>query len=293
MTTAELRLSVVIPTFNRAEKLERVLQAIRGQVAAPRFEVIVVDDGSMDRTPEVLATHPWVRSIRLTNGGPARARNAGWRAAHAEVVVFTDDDVVPSRLWLAELDQAFRATDAVAIGGTIRSLSRGFIEDFVTAERLVDHGRDDLQVRFLVTANMAIARSALAELGGFDETFPLAAGEDTDLSFRLRKRGFRLAVSAQALVLHDHRTAVGALLRTYHRHGIARAHLGRLHPDFGLGAQTRSMFGPGYWIGRYRWYRGGEHTPARALCYCVIRACGLFAYAAGLVRGSRSPWKWE
>lgn len=287
---AEPKLSVVVPTFNRRRRLERLLQSIEAQVGAPPFEVIVVDDGSTDGTGDTLQAHPICRYLRMTNGGPARARNAGWRIARGEVVVFTDDDVVPSDTWLRDMEAAMRDTGAAAVGGVVRSLTTGFVEDFVTAERLVDHGRDDGEVRFLVTANLAVKRSVLESVGGFDETFPLAAGEDTDLSFRLRKAGHRLAVVPSAEVGHDHRTDPRALLRTYHRHGLARAHLGTLHPDLGLGRQARSMMGPVYWWRRYRWYRHGGRSRLRSACFCVMRAVGLASYAAGVLRGRRRPW---
>src|SRR6185503_13295826 len=86
----ELRLSVVIPTYNRRERLERVLKALERQDTKPsEFEVVVVDDGSTDGTSAWLSSQPMtyrLRSLSLQNGGPARARNAGVETATAPLV---------------------------------------------------------------------------------------------------------------------------------------------------------------------------------------------------------------
>src|SRR4051794_38960457 len=90
--------TVVIPTRDRAARLVAALEALRGQTLEPeRFETLVVDDGSSDDTGEALAGLTGdgrliVRVLTLPGDGPAAARNAGWRAARAPLVAFTDDD---------------------------------------------------------------------------------------------------------------------------------------------------------------------------------------------------------
>src|SRR3954451_3114007 len=117
------QVAVVVPTHNRAALLPRLADALAGQLGV-EFEVVVVDDGSTDATPAELRRLVSEERLRIVplrldpNGGPARARNAGWRATSADVVVFTDDDCVPQPGWLAALVK--RVDDAdVVIGQTL------------------------------------------------------------------------------------------------------------------------------------------------------------------------------
>jgi GT2 family glycosyltransferase len=289
--TAELApaISVVVPTYMRADLLARLLARLEA-VSAPDggFEVIVVDDGSTDGTADVVArSNLPVRYVRQENSGPATARNRGWQLATAPIVAFTDDDCVPDDKWLVDLAAAFDASpDVAAIGGDIQPLVDGFRARFVQAERLVGHGADERGVRYLVTANAAVRTDALRAVGGFDEQFPGAAGEDTDLGFRLRAAGHRLAVTGSARTLHDHRIGWRALFRTYRKHGRARALLAQLHPDAGIGASTRSMATPRYWVNRYRYYRRSVGR-TEAIAFVGLRMVGLACYARGAFgRGS-------
>jgi hypothetical protein len=102
------RVSVVIPTFRRPDLLSRCLEAVCAQSLAPdAYEVIVADDGHSDETRTLVERFdardgPAVRYVRPQGGrGPAVARNAGWRAARADLIAFTDDDTVPASDWLA------------------------------------------------------------------------------------------------------------------------------------------------------------------------------------------------
>ena len=291
MRTAELApaVSVVIPTYMRAASLDRLLSMLES-VDRPLggFEVIVVDDGSSDRTAEVVSGAAIsVRYVHQENSGPATARNRGWQLASAPIVVFTDDDCVPSSSWLVDMAAALDANpEFAAVGGAIRPLADGFRARFVQAERLVDHGADERGVRYLVTANAAVRTVALSAVGGFDERFPGAAGEDTDLGFRLRAAGYRLGVTGSGLVHHDHRIGWRALFRTYHKHGRARSSLARLHPDAGIGASMRSMMTPAYWVRRYCMYRR-ESGRLESLAFVALRAVCLASYARGAFSRAR------
>jgi glycosyltransferase involved in cell wall biosynthesis len=280
MTDASV--SVVVPTFNRAGSLDRLLHAIACcEQPSGGFDVIVVDDGSTDQTAEVVERHPGVRYLRQQNSGPATARNRGWRSAQGDVVVFTDDDTLPDRRWLVELVEDLGSMDAV--GGQVRPLVPGYLADFVQLEQHVSHGVDDDGVRYLVTANCAWRRRALEELEGFDEGFSDASGEDTDLTLRARAAGLSLGVTPRAAVAHDNRTSLRGLMRTYFKHGRSRRAVVVANPSAGWGARRRSMLGPAYWLRRYRYYRAAGVSRARALGYVALRLIGLTAYAAGIV----------
>src|SRR4051794_16001833 len=111
--------AVVVPTRNRAERLGALLESLATQ-EGPEFEVIVVDNASDDDTQAVIA-NAGARSIRLDEPmGPAVARNRGWRSADAQLVVFTDDDVVAQPGWLDALARMHaRDPEAIVQGRTV------------------------------------------------------------------------------------------------------------------------------------------------------------------------------
>ena len=275
-------MSVVVATYNRAASLDRLLTAIAAQhdlVIAP--EVVVVDDGSTDDTAAVVARHGH-RRVVTGHVGPAVARNAGWRAAQGEVIVFTDDDCVPATDWLAGLLAACADEGVDGVGGGIVPLLHGYFEDFSHAERLADHGvAADGTVRYLVTANAAYRRSALERVGGFDETFPRPAGEDVDLSARVAETGGRLALAPNAVVAHDYRRGMRPLVRTYWRHGAARSRLARAHTSLATGNAARRAAGPAALRERYRRYRSLA-SPGRAASYVALRTACVGVFVAGL-----------
>lgn len=199
----EARVSVVVATRNRAEMLSRLLVALTEQSVSPdEFEVIVVDDGSTDRTPEVLRSAGEnglrMRDVRVERGGPARARNAGWRLATAPLVAFTDDDCIPTPGWLSAKLEAAERSPAAAIQGRTEVDPRD-------AEHAGPYSRT-LEVTekgpFYPTCNMTYPRGMLERLGGFDEAYPLPGGEDTDLAWRALESAARIEYEPRAIVYH-------------------------------------------------------------------------------------------
>ena len=291
MPDSEPAITVVVPTYNRAASLARLLDALADcMTPAGGADVVVVDDGSTDGTADVVRrSRAGARYVRQGNRGPAAARNTGWQLARSPIVAFTDDDTRPDRRWLVDLVDELEARPGLAgLGGNVLPLRPSFLADFVQLERLVGHGADERRVRFLVTANAAYRTEALRAVGGFDERFPIPAGEDPDLSFRVAGRGGELGVTSRATVLHDHRTSVRSLFRTYYRHGLVRPRLAAAHPGLGIGPPARAMVGPGYWVSRFRYYRRAGRTGAEAAAYCALRAIGLACFAAGVAAGRRA-----
>jgi len=189
-----------------------------------------VDDGSTDGTSALARRYP-VRVIEQPRHGPAAARNAGARRACGDVVVFTDSDCVPEPAWLARLLTGFRDADTVGVGG-----SYGMGDDASLLARLIHeeivarHGRFGDEVDFLGSFNVAYRRDAFHDVGGFDETFLRASGEDNDLAYRLQDAGGILRFVPDARVAHYHPTRLWPYLRTQARHGYWRMKLYRKHP---------------------------------------------------------------
>ncbi|MGQ9516861.1 MAG: glycosyltransferase [Anaerolineae bacterium] len=197
--------SVVVPTYNRARVLRRCLEALTAQDYLGRLEIIVVDDGSTDETPlvaEEFAQHNNVRFLRQANRGPAVARNRGIRAAGGDIIVFTDDDCLVPRDWVRRLVQGYRMHPGVAgVGGRLEppaAYREHPIAQYEHSEGREVYGAGDVEVIGGFdcpaggTNNMSYRREVLEEVGGFDEDFPYAAGEDADLKWRICQRGARL-----------------------------------------------------------------------------------------------------
>jgi GT2 family glycosyltransferase len=231
--------SVVIATHNRIDRLRALLGSLAAQTLAPdQFEVVVVDDGSSDGTAELLAagalvaagTPPvrWLR--RELGGGPATARNDGWRAAGAPLIAFTDDDCEAAPEWLAEALAAAAAHPGAVIQGRVDPLpaEAHLISPFVRTLRV--HGDGP----YYQTCNIFYPRELLEDLGGFDAaSYPVPGGEDTDLAWRAIEAGAPTAYAPSAQVFHAV-SQIGALgrlrvaarwgrtLQVYRRHPAAR-----------------------------------------------------------------------
>lgn len=228
--------SVVVPTCNRAERLARLLEALERQDhPVDRFEVIVVDDASTDATPEVIEAAMTRSALRLRplrmsrNGGPAPARNRGWRAAAADVVAFVDDDCTPDPGWVGAMAAAFADDDRLGVVQGHTSDSPGPVSPW-TVSRTVSG-----PTPWFEGCNIAYRRAALEATGGFDEVIGWY-GEDTAAAWKVLDAGWRSGFAGAAVVEHDlEERGVGWRIR----HGWLEGNLVELagrHP--GLRAQA-------------------------------------------------------
>lgn len=227
-----MRLSVVVPTCGRPELLVRCLHGVCSQtLAADAYEVIVVDDGRSEATRRLVSTmaedfeHPRLRYVRPGGPrGPAAARNAGWRAAHGEVIAFTDDDTVPLEDWLAQgLAAMERGRWAALAGRVVVPLDAG---------APTDHARmtQGLERTEFVTANAFVQRDALLRVHGFDERFTRAWREDSDLQFRLQDEAGPVGRVETAVVLHPVRRERWGVSLRQQRNAFFEALLYAKHP---------------------------------------------------------------
>lgn len=229
------RTSVVIPAYNAEKTLGACLHAVYQQDSGKAaIEVIVIDDGSTDGTPDVARSFG-ARVISQRNGGPAAARNAGWRAATGDWIAFTDADCIPSRSWLRLLVQAAEATSVPSIGAagkTVGFESRTAAARFcdlagsLDAERHLAHPK----FPFAPSANLMYRRSALEAVGGFDERF--VSYETCDLHWRMRRRVTGPFVyERRAVVFHRHRESWEAFWRQQYSYGIGYGQFVLSHSD--------------------------------------------------------------
>lgn len=221
-----IRFSVIVPTRNRPELLDRCLTAL-ASLDYPRaaFEVLVVDDGSDPPPDSVIARHAahlTLRCLRQPGDGPARARNAALQQALGEYVVFTDDDCAPDPHWLRAFDAAFTHAPAAAFGGRIDDAPENSIFGAASQILVTFHYRDAHSIpqglRFFCSNNLAFPRTALLQLGGFDTSFPLAAAEDRDLCARWLQRA-EMHFLATAIVYHRQSLNLRSFWAQHYRYG--------------------------------------------------------------------------
>jgi GT2 family glycosyltransferase len=184
---SDVEICVCISTRNRASLLAGLVETLEEQtIAKDRFEVIIVDNGSTDeswtRLRDLAASTP-VNLTVLRNppgGGPAAGRNRAWRASVAPLCAFTDDDCRPEPTWLATA-LVYMATQVIAAGAVRPPVDQeALIGPF---SRIVVSAAP--HAAWAATANLLVLRSALETVGGFDERYLQACGEDTDLALRI------------------------------------------------------------------------------------------------------------
>ena len=269
--------TLVVPTRGRAAYLEVTLDSLSRQHTGTPFELIVVDDGATDATPEVAGRF----GARLIRHGERRslnaARNTGLREAAADLVAFVDDDVLVPPGWLdAIVEGAARHPDVEAFGGPIRARFEGDAPRSCGREdppiTTLDLGPEDVDAEMVWGANFAVRRSAVERIGEFDETLDRGHGDEEDWLLRLRAAGGRIVYLADAGL--EHRRAPGdsglrSLARAaYHRGRGARSSDMRRGSAPGLGGELRVLAGCGWHTLRRACPQGvimGAHSAGRVV----------------------------
>lgn len=223
--------SIIVPSFNRPERLRGCLGALGALEGGP-YDVVVVDDGSGEPLAPVVAEFGGLaRCLRQDNAGPAAARNAGAAAARAGFLAFTDDDCRPEPGWVAALLARHGGEAGRLVGGRVVNL----LPDnpyAAASQSLCDFlyewwGAEAGEMPFFTSNNMGLSRDRFEALGGFDTSFPLAAGEDRDFGLRWRAAGGSLAYAPGAVVGHAHALTLKGFLRQHANYGRGAHHLHR------------------------------------------------------------------
>lgn len=275
------RVSVVVCAYDAERTMEACLESLR-HLNYPDYEVVVVNDGSRDRTlaiSEDVARRyaadpegPKLVLISQPNKGLSVARNVGAAAATGEIVAYTDSDCVPDPDWLYFLVYKFVRHGFIAVGGPNFPPPE---PSLVPAAVAVSPGGpthvllDDEVAEHIPGCNMAFTKQAIAEVQGFEPIFA-AAGDDVDFCWRLQNRGHAVGFSPAATVWHYRRNTVQAYLKQQMGYGKAEALLYFKHP------YRFNMLGQSRWLGRIY----GELTTAvlsrRPVIYFGAFGRGLF-----------------
>ena len=241
------KITVIIPTRNRKTTLRKALLSYQFQISDPAdYDMIIVDDGSVDGTSEDVAEwideFPFhVELITQPPGGPARARNRAIRQAKGELVLITGDDIIPhQRMIQAHLDAHRDNHEShIAVLGFIDWHPDLQITDFMDYITKVDghqfayhHITDpnDVNYGYFYTSNISLKTSFLKQSDMFSEQFRFAACEDIELGYRLKQRGMRMIFVSEAIGYHLHPMDLESFSHRQFRVGQMMALLLHLHP---------------------------------------------------------------
>lgn len=208
---SDVQASVIVPTWNRPELLGKTLEGFATQQDAPPFEVLVVENGSAV-TESLRSRFPQFHFFQRMERGVCAARNLGLRQARGELLIFLDDDVLPSpRLVAAHLHAQRGSANRVVIGRIDFTQDRT-AQCFGVARNAADSNRWTQRMlqtpgvyrapADFATGNFSLRRDLLQKVGGFDEAFDPYGGEEMDLALRLEQEGAQFVFEARACGLH-------------------------------------------------------------------------------------------
>jgi len=202
-------ISVIIPVYNGKETISKTLDSLLNQTYPKnKYEIIIVDDESTDGTPELVKKYvkkypKLIRFYRQKHKGPAAARNLGAKKVKGEILLFT------------------------------RTRQKGLIAKFAQME--IDDRYNRMKKRkyidFIGTYSAGYRKDIFFKFGGFDESFPVASGEDPELSFKISKSGYKMVFNDRAVVYHKHPNSLLSYLKQKFWRAYWRVLLYKKHPD--------------------------------------------------------------
>jgi glycosyltransferase involved in cell wall biosynthesis len=236
------KVSVVIPTWNRADLLARTIDKIEHQtLSRDLYEVLVIDNDSTDDTQKVVSqksrVYPQLKTFSQSKRGAAATRNVGIRAAAGDIILFIDDDIqAEPNLIETHWQYHQKHSNSSIIGGLITPWSdstdaflrylrdRGIFNPYSIACGPMDFS-------YYHTGNVSTARSVLLDVGGFNEQFAVYGMEDIELGYRLERRGSRMVHGPDAKAVHEYFPTYPQFIRRCEQAGYSLGKLIELHPE--------------------------------------------------------------
>jgi glycosyltransferase involved in cell wall biosynthesis len=213
--------SIIVPVYNGQQTIAACIESLLAQeYPRERYEILVVDNNSTDRTAEIVQQYPVTLLHEQGVQTPAAARNRGIQAARGEILALLDADCIAVPAWMRFLVSGLSEPGVGAVSGPIEATQpRTLVEQFFAEQNpLLVHDRGPFVS--LLTCNMACDRALVEQLGSFDERLPTI--EDLDLGWRIQSTAKKQIVYAPgALVYHQYRSSVRGLFHAYRRYGLS------------------------------------------------------------------------
>ena len=229
-----MKISVIVPAYNAQKTIHQSIEALLAQeYPKERYEVIIIDDGSSDGTADVVKAYP-VKYMHQRNQGPATARNAGAREAGGEIILFTDSDCVPFANWIAEMVKPFEDKEVVAVKGAYKNKQKSMVARFAQLEfeERFEMLKKAESIDMVDTYSAGYRKDIFLQMGGFDPYFPVANNEDTELSYRMSKLGYKMVFNPNAIVYHlNHPSSIRRYTKLKFWRGYWRTVVYKRFPD--------------------------------------------------------------
>jgi len=235
------KVSIIIPTKNNGDILERCLSSIKNlDYPEDEKEIIIVDGHSTDDTPEIAQKYG-CRLIFEDKGVISYARDLGTKHARGEFIAFTDADCIVHKNWIKELMEQFNDEKIAAVGGpnitpendTEFAKCVGDVLSFLSkpGARYGLEGGEVREIYHNPTCNVMYKKKVLEEVGGFNHI--LITVDDEELDYRIRKRGYKIIYTPSAIVYHYRRSTWRRFMKMAYNYGIGRMQAIKLHRDMG------------------------------------------------------------
>ncbi len=232
-------ISVIVPVLNRENDIGRCLNSLL-TLDYSSFEIIVVDNGSTDKTQEIVSRFPAKMFVENKRGAYI-ARNTGLKHATGEIIAFTDSDCVAHRDWLKNLIKNYTNEKVGGVGGHLLPYNpTNIIEEFLSFGPLrIFHSSETVVMKrqpnqflsgALGSANMSYRKEVLEEVGGFCKHFATFCGA-YDLCWRIQKAGYNVIYEPKALVYHKLRSSLFQLIKQFFLFGKCQTQLLKKQPE--------------------------------------------------------------
>lgn len=230
--------SIIIPAKNAQATIKKCIDSIARQ-SYKNYELIVVNDGSTDKTAQILRDYPRARVLTTPGTGPSKARNTGIAQAKGEFVAFTDADCVLDYHWIEELLKGFINERIAGVGGIQKSPTdetefgkkvQEFLKIFGFISDYMQPGAKIKSANHNPSCNVMYRKSILVESGGF--LTGLWPGEDVELDYRIKKNGYLLMFNPEAVVYHYRPSNFKEFNRMMFNYGQAQGWLVRKYGIF-------------------------------------------------------------
>ena len=235
----QLHFSIIIPVYNRPKEIDELLESITKQDFNETFEVLIIEDGSTEKSEEIVKNYESLLNIKYffkENSGAGASRNFGMQKATGNYFIILDSDVILPKHYLSTVKKTLTKTYTDAFGGpdaahssftTLQKAINYSMTSFLTTGgiRGKKNGVGKFQLR---SFNLGISKKAFEVTQGFSK---MKTGEDIDLTFRLWKNGFKTQLIAEAFVYHKRRSTIKQFFKQTYAFGKARPILNTKYPQ--------------------------------------------------------------
>ena len=216
-----VKISVIIPLYNAEKYIEECIKSIIEAEPLDK-EIIIVNNNSKDKGPEIVSKFKEVKLIQEIKKGPSAARNRGIKESTGDILLFLDDDLVIDKNYILEITKTFDQDKKIlAVGGIAHSYDRKSIISLSHEVRLMGYSPSKqgiFEVKTIPTMTFSTLKKIIDEVGAFDEN--LMGAEDYDICLRIRKKGYKCVMNSKAIVYHRNPTNLNSLTGRWFRYGI-------------------------------------------------------------------------